>query len=85
MLSPSISMSSSTPSKKNTIACATCGQPTSYFSEPVGPFCSHRCQMVDLGRWMNEEYAIREPLRAEHFAQYEEMMDQAKLDRPEEE
>ncbi len=22
------------------------------------PFCSHRCRMVDLGRWLNEEHAL---------------------------
>jgi endogenous inhibitor of DNA gyrase (YacG/DUF329 family) len=22
------------------------------------PFCSERCQMVDLGRWFNEDYRI---------------------------
>lgn len=22
------------------------------------PFCSARCKMVDLGKWMNEEYRI---------------------------
>ena len=23
------------------------------------PFCSSRCKQIDLGRWLNEEYAIR--------------------------
>ena len=22
------------------------------------PFCSERCKMVDLGRWLNEEYKV---------------------------
>ena len=22
------------------------------------PFCSERCQQLDLGRWLNEEYSI---------------------------
>ena len=22
------------------------------------PFCSERCKRIDLGRWMNEEYAV---------------------------
>lgn len=22
------------------------------------PFCSQRCQLVDLGRWLNEDYRI---------------------------
>jgi uncharacterized protein len=24
------------------------------------PFCSERCRMVDLGRWVNEEYRVPE-------------------------
>jgi len=26
------------------------------------PFCSRKCQLVDLGRWLNEEYSITRPL-----------------------
>lgn len=29
------------------------------------PFCSNRCQMVDLGRWFNEQYAIDRDLGPE--------------------
>jgi endogenous inhibitor of DNA gyrase (YacG/DUF329 family) len=25
---------------------------------PWRPFCSERCQMMDLGRWANEEYRV---------------------------
>lgn len=25
------------------------------------PFCSKRCKLVDLGKWLNEEYMISEP------------------------
>lgn len=24
------------------------------------PFCSERCKMVDLGKWLGEDYVIRE-------------------------
>ncbi|MCH6550685.1 MAG: tRNA (adenosine(37)-N6)-threonylcarbamoyltransferase complex ATPase subunit type 1 TsaE [Planctomycetes bacterium] len=37
--------------------CPTCGGDV----EPAAaaaPFCSPRCRLVDLGRWMNEEYRI---------------------------
>jgi uncharacterized protein len=27
---------------------------------PYRPFCSSRCKLVDLGRWLNEEYRITE-------------------------
>ena len=26
---------------------------------PLRPFCSHRCKMVDLGRWLDGTYTIR--------------------------
>jgi len=25
------------------------------------PFCSERCQLIDLGRWLGEEFRISEP------------------------
>ncbi len=25
------------------------------------PFCCERCQLVDLGRWLGEEYRVSEP------------------------
>lgn len=47
--------------------CPTCRKPVSP-PAPVAagerppadpfPFCSFRCQMVDLGRWLDEEYRI---------------------------
>jgi endogenous inhibitor of DNA gyrase (YacG/DUF329 family) len=27
---------------------------------PYRPFCSKRCKLVDLGRWLNEEYRVSE-------------------------
>ena len=49
------------------LKCPICGKPTDYAAEPEGPFCSARCKMVDLGRWLGEDYRITEPLRPEHF------------------
>ncbi len=54
-------------------SCPTCGKLTSYMSEPVGPFCSARCQMIDLGKWLGEEYRVSEPLRPDHFEGFEEL------------
>jgi hypothetical protein len=35
--------------------CPICGKPT----EPrFRPFCSARCRLVDLGRWLGEGYRI---------------------------
>ena len=65
------------------VKCATCGKDAEFFAAPMGPFCSVRCKMVDLGKWLGEEYKISEPLRPDHFAEYEEQTG-AELDRPEE-
>ena len=59
------------PTRNTERPCPICGKPASFLAEPVGPFCSTRCQMVDLGQWFGEEYRISEPLRPEHFAPYE--------------
>ncbi|MBX3437898.1 MAG: DNA gyrase inhibitor YacG, partial [Planctomycetaceae bacterium] len=29
---------------------------------PLFPFCSKRCKMIDLSRWMEGKYAVVEPL-----------------------
>ena len=39
----------------NTRKCALCGKPQ---EQKYRPFCSKRCADLDLGRWLNEEYAI---------------------------
>jgi len=39
--------------------CPTCQKPVKPREEnPTFPFCSDRCRMADLGRWLNEEYRI---------------------------
>ena len=53
------------------VKCATCGKDAEFFAAPMGPFCSVRCKMVDLGKWLGEEYKISEPLRPDHLAEYE--------------
>ncbi len=55
------------------VRCPTCKQYGDWFSGKYGPFCSHRCQLIDLGKWLNEDYRISEPLRPEHLEAYEEM------------
>ena len=40
------------------VRCPTCGKPfDSKFSEAM-PFCSERCRLIDLGRWLNEEQGL---------------------------
>ncbi len=30
-----------------------------YHSKPWSPFCSERCQLIDLGAWASEEHRIK--------------------------
>jgi len=34
---------------------------------PHRPFCSERCKMVDLGRWLDGTYAVPEPINPEEM------------------
>ena len=65
------------------VKCAICGKDAEFFAEPMGPFCSTRCKMVDFGKWLGEEYKVTEPLRPDHLMEYEELTGE-ELDRPEE-
>ena len=38
--------------------CPVCSGQFDYQESRVVPFCSDRCQQLDLGRWLNEEYSI---------------------------
>jgi uncharacterized protein len=75
-------MSEANPSS---IKCPTCGKLTSRVTGAAGPFCSARCQMVDLGKWLGEEYRISEPLRPDHFSSYADLSDRVNPDEPDEE
>ena len=59
-------------SKPAIVKCPICGKTNEFFAEPIGPFCSARCKLVDLGSWLNEDYKISEPLRPDHFEEMEE-------------
>ncbi len=46
--------------------CPSCRKPVAPRAEnPFFPFCSKRCRMVDLGRWLGEEYRMPERGMAE--------------------
>ncbi|HEY6002381.1 MAG TPA: DNA gyrase inhibitor YacG [Anaeromyxobacter sp.] len=43
-------------------ACPVCGKPVAPRREnPAFPLCSDRCRLVDLGKWLGEEYRIPGP------------------------
>ena len=33
-------------------------------TDPFMPFCSERCQVIDLGNWASEKYVISTPIRS---------------------
>jgi len=65
------------------IKCPICGRESDFFAKPTGPFCSVRCQQIDLGKWLGEDYRISEPLSPDHLEDYADMTGPA-LDESEE-
>jgi len=45
--------------------CPVCDAPVNLETTPTVPFCSDRCRLIDLGRWLDEGYALPEPPRAD--------------------
>jgi len=52
--------------------CAICGRLVSYEGPLPAryPFCSDRCQLVDLGRWLSERYSIDRDLTPEDIPEH---------------
>jgi endogenous inhibitor of DNA gyrase (YacG/DUF329 family) len=47
------------------LRCPMCGAVKHFDhsqSAPNRPFCSRRCQLIDLGKWFDEEFRISTPL-----------------------
>jgi endogenous inhibitor of DNA gyrase (YacG/DUF329 family) len=40
------------------VKCPTCRKETAWDNNPHRPFCSERCQLIDLGAWTEERYRI---------------------------
>jgi endogenous inhibitor of DNA gyrase (YacG/DUF329 family) len=40
------------------IFCPSCRQEFDTEKSPALPFCSHRCRLIDLGHWLNEEISM---------------------------
>lgn len=43
---------------KTQTKCPTCRGIALKAGNKLFPFCSERCHLVDLGRWLNEEYRV---------------------------
>jgi hypothetical protein len=39
-------------------SCAICGKQFDLQRSEAAPFCSERCRLVDLGRWLSEERGL---------------------------
>lgn len=44
--------------KKNELKvhCPKCKDEFHYYESEFRPFCSKKCQLIDLGKWFDEEY-----------------------------
>ena len=38
--------------------CPVCDAVVDVVTTPTAPFCSDRCRLVDLGRWLDEGYGV---------------------------
>jgi endogenous inhibitor of DNA gyrase (YacG/DUF329 family) len=65
------------------IKCPACNKLGDWFAVKYGPFCSHRCKLIDLGKWFSNEHVISEPLRPEHFERFSKLFPGEYLDVPE--
>ena len=69
--------------RKTRVKCPTCGKAGDWFAGKHGPFCSHRCKLIDLGKWLGGQHVISDPLRPEHLEKYAGLPSGGHLDRPE--
>ncbi|MEP6668386.1 MAG: DNA gyrase inhibitor YacG [Chthoniobacter sp.] len=59
--------------KPTPVHCPICQKENDFFAGPMGTFCSQRCKLVDLGKWLGEEYRVSEPLRPDHLVEFEDV------------
>ena len=38
--------------------CPTCRAPVDLDAAVFAPFCSRRCKLIDLGKWLDGEYSV---------------------------
>ncbi|MGI9177978.1 MAG: DNA gyrase inhibitor YacG [Pirellulales bacterium] len=41
--------------------CPVCDATVDLAKTPTMPFCSDRCRLIDLGRWLDEGYGVPQP------------------------
>jgi len=40
------------------VECPKCKEKFDYYQSEFRPFCSKRCQMIDLGKWLSGDYTL---------------------------
>jgi endogenous inhibitor of DNA gyrase (YacG/DUF329 family) len=38
--------------------CPTCNEPVDAATSKLAPFCSERCKLIDLGKWLDGEFSV---------------------------
>jgi len=52
-------------SARTVVPCPRCAAPALFAAENLWrPFCSERCQQIDLGNWASERYRVPEETKA---------------------
>ncbi len=70
--------------RRKETACPMCQKRGEWLKGEFAPFCSKRCKLIDLGKWLGGEHVISEPLRPEHFEKFAGLPPGGDLDSPEE-
>jgi endogenous inhibitor of DNA gyrase (YacG/DUF329 family) len=65
------------------VKCPTCKKSGDWFAGKYGPFCSHRCKLIDLGKWFSGENAISQPLQPEDLEETDDGPPENQPDSPE--
>jgi len=55
--------------------CPICKVEVGAANNKYFPFCGERCQMVDLGRWLNEGYSVPAPITERDIGTLERLME----------
>ena len=45
--------------EKIEVYCPRCGKSVRWKGSLYRPFCSQRCKLIDLGKWIEEEYCLQ--------------------------
>lgn len=56
------------------LRCSYCREPIERDGNEHFPFCSPKCQMLDLSKWLNEEYSLPAPLTERDISVLERAM-----------